>query len=116
VIHYVTRWPMQIARSALETEGATVAELADGLGYKPEGAFARAFKRVSGIPPGAVERRSEHGQALRADSRPRWPGASAGPRPGNATGGLHGDAVWSLAGPVRRLAHTAGRNPETEGG
>jgi AraC-like DNA-binding protein len=58
-IHYVTRWPMQIARSALETEGATVAELADRLGYKSEAAFARAFKRVSGIPPGAVKRRGE---------------------------------------------------------
>jgi AraC-like DNA-binding protein len=50
---------MQIARSALETEGATVAELADRLGYKSEAAFARAFKRVSGIPPGAVKRRGE---------------------------------------------------------
>ena len=47
---------MQIAQSALETEGATVAELADRLGYRSEAAFARAFKRVIGIPPGAVKR------------------------------------------------------------
>jgi AraC-like DNA-binding protein len=55
-IQYVTRWRMQIAQSALETEGATVAELANRLGYRSEAAFARAFKRVIGIPPGAVKR------------------------------------------------------------
>jgi AraC-like DNA-binding protein len=32
-----------------------VAELADRLGYRSEAAFARAFKRVVGIPPGAVK-------------------------------------------------------------
>lgn len=55
-MHYVTRWRMQIAQNALETEGATVAELADRLGYRSEAAFARAFKRVIGVPPGAVRR------------------------------------------------------------
>jgi AraC-like DNA-binding protein len=55
-IRYVTRWRMQVARDALETEDATVAELADRLGYKSEAAFARAFKRVTGMPPGAVKR------------------------------------------------------------
>jgi AraC-like DNA-binding protein len=57
VIQYVTRWRMQIAQSVLQTEGATVAELADRLGYRSEAAFARAFKRVTGTPPGAVRRR-----------------------------------------------------------
>jgi AraC-like DNA-binding protein len=57
VIQYVTRWRMQIAQSTLETQRATVAELADRLGYKSEAAFARAFKRVTGIPPGAVKPR-----------------------------------------------------------
>lgn len=58
-MQYVTRWRMQIAQDALETEGATVAELADRLGYKSEAAFARAFKRVIGVAPGAVKRRGE---------------------------------------------------------
>jgi AraC-like DNA-binding protein len=58
-MQYVTRWRMQIAQNALETEGATVAELADRLGYRSEAAFARAFKRVIGIPPGAVKRGAE---------------------------------------------------------
>lgn len=56
-MRYVTRWRMQVARSALETESVTVAELADRLGYKSEAAFARAFKRVTGTSPGAVKRR-----------------------------------------------------------
>jgi AraC-like DNA-binding protein len=55
-MQYVTRWRMQLAQSALETEGTTVAEIANRLGYRSEAAFARAFKRVTGNPPGAVRR------------------------------------------------------------
>ena len=55
-MQYVTRWRMQVALDALQSEGATVAELADRLGYRSEAAFARAFKRVVGMPPGAVKR------------------------------------------------------------
>jgi AraC-like DNA-binding protein len=55
-MEYVTRWRMQVARAALESEGATVGELAQRLGYRSEAAFARAFKRVTGMPPGAVRR------------------------------------------------------------
>jgi AraC-like DNA-binding protein len=55
-MQYVTRWRMQIAVSALREEGATVAELASRLGYRSEAAFARAFKRVIGVPPGAIKR------------------------------------------------------------
>jgi AraC-like DNA-binding protein len=53
-MRYVTRWRMLVALSALETEGATVAQLADRLGYRSEAAFARAFKREMGMPPGSV--------------------------------------------------------------
>jgi AraC-like DNA-binding protein len=55
-MQYVTRWRMQVAVNALREEGATVAELAGRLGYRSEAAFARAFKRVIGVPPGAVKR------------------------------------------------------------
>jgi AraC-like DNA-binding protein len=55
-MQYVTRWRMQLAVTALQEEGATVGELAHRLGYRSEAAFARAFKRVIGIPPGAVRR------------------------------------------------------------
>jgi AraC-like DNA-binding protein len=55
-MQYVTRWRMHVGLQALRDEGATVGELADRLGYRSEAAFARAFKRVMGIPPGAVRR------------------------------------------------------------
>lgn len=55
-MQYVTRWRMQVASDALRNDGATVAELASRLGYRSEAAFARAFKRVIGVPPGAVKR------------------------------------------------------------
>ena len=56
VMQYVTRWRMRLAMNALRDEGATVAELADRLGYRSEAAFARAFKRVIGVAPGSVKR------------------------------------------------------------
>ena len=55
-MQYVTRWRMQVAVNSLREEGATVAELASRLGYRSEAAFARAFKRVIGVPPGAIKR------------------------------------------------------------
>jgi AraC-like DNA-binding protein len=55
-MQYVTRWRMQVGLHALKDEGATVGELADRLGYRSEAAFARAFKRVMGFPPGTVRK------------------------------------------------------------
>jgi len=55
-MRYVTRWRMHLALSALRDERVTVAELANRLGYRSEAAFSRAFKRVVGVPPGAVRR------------------------------------------------------------
>ena len=51
---YVTRWRMYVAVGILREEQATVGELAARLGYRSEAAFARAFKRVIGLPPGVV--------------------------------------------------------------
>jgi AraC-like DNA-binding protein len=56
VMQYVLRWRMHLALHALETEEVTVGELAYRLGYRSEAAFARAFKRVIGIPPGVARR------------------------------------------------------------
>jgi len=44
-----------------------VAELADGLGFRSEIAFARSFKRVIGVAPGLIKREAESGphEALR---------------------------------------------------
>jgi AraC-like DNA-binding protein len=49
---------MHVAVDSLR-EGAIVAELARRLGYRSEAAFARAFKRVIGVSPGAVKRAPE---------------------------------------------------------
>ncbi|MBA3260975.1 MAG: AraC family transcriptional regulator [Thermoleophilaceae bacterium] len=58
-MQYVTRWRMHVALNSLKEQDATVAELAGRLGYRSEAAFARAFKRVIGVPPGAVKRAPE---------------------------------------------------------
>jgi AraC-like DNA-binding protein len=55
-MHYVARWRMQVAVDSLRVGDASVGQLANLLGYRSEAAFARAFKRVIGVPPGAVRR------------------------------------------------------------
>lgn len=57
VMQYVTRWRMQVALKSFEDGQATIAELARRMGYRSEAAFARAFKRVLGVSPGAAKRR-----------------------------------------------------------
>jgi AraC-like DNA-binding protein len=52
-MHYVTRWRMHLATVAL-SQGTAAGELARRLGYESEAAFSRAYKRVVGVPPGAV--------------------------------------------------------------
>lgn len=60
---YVTRWRMQLARTWLSEAGTTVSEIATRLGYGSEAAFNRAFKRITGVPPGALKavRRPDNG-------------------------------------------------------
>jgi AraC-like DNA-binding protein len=58
-MHYVARWRMQVALTWLKDEGAALGELAYRLGYQSEAAFSRAFKRMMGVPPGAVRRGGE---------------------------------------------------------
>jgi AraC-like DNA-binding protein len=57
-IQYLTRWRMRLAVNAQRDQQATVAELADRLGYRSEAAFARAFKRVIGVAPGTLKRQA----------------------------------------------------------
>lgn len=63
VMGYVTRHRMRVALARLRDEGTTVGELAGRLGYGSEAAFSRAFKRVVGVPPGAVRRRAAGARA-----------------------------------------------------
>jgi AraC-like DNA-binding protein len=53
-MQYVTRWRMGVAQSMLSDGVAALAEIAERLGYRSEAAFSRAFKRETGISPGAA--------------------------------------------------------------
>lgn len=48
---YLTRWRMGVAARLLHTSEASVAEIAERVGYDSEFAFSRAFKRERGLPP-----------------------------------------------------------------
>ncbi|MDQ3654956.1 MAG: AraC family transcriptional regulator, partial [Chloroflexota bacterium] len=69
-MHYVTRWRMSVALDALQDDGATIAELAGKLGYRSDAAFARAFKRVTGRSPGAVNGRRTEDRFVHAGRTP----------------------------------------------
>ena len=56
-MRYVTRWRMALAHDRLRAGDATVAALADELGYRSEAAFSRAFNRTVGRTPGSVRAR-----------------------------------------------------------
>jgi AraC-like DNA-binding protein len=60
-MQYLARWRMQLAQTWLKEDGATIGELAARLGYRSEAAFSRAFKRITGVSPGAVRRESDTG-------------------------------------------------------
>jgi AraC-like DNA-binding protein len=68
--HYVTRAQMYRASEILRSERVTIAELAGRFGYDSEPAFARAFKRHVGEPPGAVRSRSALNRGVRSGSPP----------------------------------------------
>jgi AraC-like DNA-binding protein len=57
-MHYATRWKMNLALTWLKEEDASLGEFAERLGYQSEAAFSRAFKRFTGISPGAARRNS----------------------------------------------------------
>ena len=48
---YLTAWRLQLASRKLRTTSATMAEVADAIGYGSEASFSRAFKRHAGVSP-----------------------------------------------------------------
>lgn len=58
-MRYVTRWRMNTALARLKESKTPVAEVASSLGYESEAAFIRAFKRHTGMSPGAARRGDE---------------------------------------------------------
>ena len=55
-MQYLTNWRMQCGARLLREGQATVATIAQEVGYDSEAAFARAFKRLVGQPPAAWRR------------------------------------------------------------
>ena len=56
-IHYLTSWRMQVAAQKLRNTSASLAQVAEIVGYDFEAAFSRAFKKAFGVAP-ATWRRS----------------------------------------------------------
>lgn len=50
---YLARWRMEVAAQRLRSSGASIVQVAHGVGYEAEAAFSRAFKKTFGIPPAA---------------------------------------------------------------
>lgn len=55
-LDYVTRWRMFRAGALLRGGQRSIADIAAAVGYENESAFAKAFKRVTGITPGVYRR------------------------------------------------------------
>ncbi|WP_309667039.1 AraC family transcriptional regulator [Tabrizicola sp.] len=53
---YLASWRMQIARHTLRHTRQSVGEVAEGVGYASEAAFARVFKRDAGMTPAAFRK------------------------------------------------------------
>jgi len=56
VLQYLTGLRMQLAHRELLQSADSLVKIAERVGYHSEPAFNRAFKRVMGVPPGAVRR------------------------------------------------------------
>ncbi len=52
-MQYLTQWRMQVAATLLAQSGAKVAAIGEDVGYDSEAAFSRAFKKATGLAPGA---------------------------------------------------------------
>ncbi len=72
-MQYLANWRMQCGACLLREGRATVATIAQEVGYDSEAAFARAFKRLVGLPP-ATWRRAQRSSRPTADANS--PGAA----------------------------------------
>ena len=55
-LQYLTAWRMALAREELRDRAVPLAVIARDVGYASEYAFAAAFKRAHGEPPGRWRR------------------------------------------------------------
>jgi AraC-like DNA-binding protein len=71
VIAYLTRWRMDLAARRLGAENVTIGRLAFELGYESETSFSLAFKRVTGMAPGAYRKRARSEPSIATDVAPQ---------------------------------------------
>ena len=57
-MHYLASWRMQVATERLRTTSASLAQVAEAVGYESEAAFSRAFKKAFGTAPATWRRSS----------------------------------------------------------
>jgi AraC-like DNA-binding protein len=55
-MHYVASWRMQVATQKLRNTSASLAQVAEMVGYESEAAFSRAFKKAVGTAPATWRR------------------------------------------------------------
>jgi AraC-like DNA-binding protein len=55
-MHYLTNWRMQVATQKLRSTSASLAQVAEVVGYGSEAAFSRAFKKAFNIAPATWRR------------------------------------------------------------
>lgn len=55
-IESLTQWRMPLASNHLQNSDETISGVSAALGYESESAFRKAFKRVTGAPPGKLTR------------------------------------------------------------
>jgi len=55
-IQYLTQWRMLLAANLLRRSSASLASIAEEVGYQTDTAFSRAFRREYGLPPAAWRR------------------------------------------------------------
>ncbi|MDD2700795.1 MAG: AraC family transcriptional regulator [Sideroxydans sp.] len=53
-MEFVATWRMQMATAMLADERANMLDIALRCGYESEAAFRKAFKRITGVPPGKL--------------------------------------------------------------
>ncbi len=55
-MHYFTNWRLQVAADELRKTNASLAQIAESIGYESEAAFSRAFKRAFATAPATWRR------------------------------------------------------------
>ena len=68
VLQYLTGLRMRLAHRDLRETADTLAQIAFRVGYQSEPAFNRAFKRVFGMPPGALRKLNRQYPEIQGDA------------------------------------------------